>query len=129
MCGLVGLVLGLYFGLSQEDEPENLKTLKNYVYNDDGYFSWSRTAWKEDYQKKNDYDQLVKRLHLQNIDLIRMTSQKWTNSSYVSKSIWEHNVWICTPNATDVSVDSALLWIENGNNDEYRVFRSIHDYD
>jgi len=49
---------------------------------------------------------------------MRLQSQKWLNESVTSKPIWEHNVWICTANATEESKDSGLLWIEAGSNPE-----------
>ena len=124
---IVGISLGLYFGLrenSDEDEniPENVKILKNYIYKDDGYFQWSRTAWSDRQisQDEAEYKNLLNLTSSEHIDLIRMTSQKWLNSSYVSKSIWEHNVWMCVPKKSNTNADlTALLWIENGDNKEF----------
>lgn len=87
---LIGLVSSISLG----------NILEDYVYNDDGYYSYSL------YSTQNKYAYMYY--------ILDMTSQKWLTSAEVNKPLWQHWLHVIIP--TTVTTDKALLFISGGSN-------------
>jgi len=74
--------------------------LDDYVYNDDGNYSYSLHSTKNQYV----YMYYV----------LDMTSQKWLTTAEVNKTLWQHWVHVIIPSS--VTTDKALLFISGGSN-------------
>ena len=74
--------------------------LDDYVYNDDGNYSYSLHST----QNKGYYIYYV----------LNMTSQKWLTSAEVNKTLWQHWVHVIIP--ASVTTNKALLFISGGSN-------------
>ena len=74
--------------------------LDDYVYNNDGYYSYSLYST----QNKTYYMYYV----------LNMTSQKWLTSAEVNKTLWQHWLHIIIP--ASVTTDKSLLFVSGGSN-------------
>ena len=74
--------------------------LDDYVYNDDGNYSYSLHSTKNQY--------------IYMYYVLNMTSQKWLTTAEVNKTLWQHWVHVIIPSS--VTTDKALLFISGGSN-------------
>jgi len=81
---------------------EEKTALDDYVHFDDGYFSWEiLTTYRFEENKTTVY-------------MMNMTSQKWMDETFTSKSEWYHMMAIAIPDV--IQHEAAMMWIEGGSN-------------
>lgn len=91
----LGISLILVINKNNTDEDDRFlqtSALFEYVHAEDGYFQWTRRSWEPDFDSMTILNKVE---DPPVIKLLRLQSQSWSNSSYVSQSIWQHNVFIC----------------------------------
>jgi PhoPQ-activated pathogenicity-related protein len=102
---LCAQVFALHAGLTSLDE---------YVYKDDGYFSYTNC--------NHQVSGLGWTAHFWNL-----TSQKWLTDKNVSRSVWWHHVAVIIPDTVNLSRHNAFVYITGGDNHNPNSFPSAGD--
>lgn len=100
------LVVAVLSGSAMAEYPharvtEGLTALDRYVAKEDDNFSWELAQSEEPEEGIRSYT-------------LRMTSQKWRDSSEVNRTVWDHWVTVCVPET--VTHQTALMYIDGGSN-------------